>query len=117
MGGGEERAGGRRPFVAQKSSPLTEVAAAAGDDLFGSTSERGVDAAGGRRRQRCSLLQMGWLSFSILPFFEQFIAISSYLEIDSICLLFIEFFVSILGSSKWFTGGRFLSGEYLYFPC
>ena len=44
-------------------SPLTEVvAAAAVDNLFGSTSERGVDADGGRRWRRCGLLQVGWLS-------------------------------------------------------
>ena len=53
-------------------SPLTEEAAAAVDDLFGSTSERGVDADGGRRRRlrRCGLLQMGSLSSWILPFFK-----------------------------------------------
>ena len=32
-------------------SPLTEVAVAAGDELFRPTSERGVDADGGRRRR------------------------------------------------------------------
>ena len=45
-GGGRE---GRWPtaFRALEISPLTKVAAAAGDDIFGPTSERGVDADGG----------------------------------------------------------------------
>ena len=40
-GGGEEKAGGRRPVVVSEISPLTEVAAAAGDELSGPTCERG----------------------------------------------------------------------------
>ena len=48
MGGGGRREGSAA-FRAPDISPLTEVAAAAVDDLFGPTSERGVDADGGRR--------------------------------------------------------------------
>ena len=40
--------GGGSAFRAPEISPLTEVAVAAIDDLFGPTSERGVDVDGGR---------------------------------------------------------------------
>ena len=50
MGGEEEVAAERGgEEVAAEISPLTEVAAAVGDELFGPTSERGVDEDGGRR--------------------------------------------------------------------
>ena len=107
-GGGGRRREGCRPaaFRALEISPLTEVAAATGDNLFGPTSERDVDVDGGRRR--CGLLQMGWISsFFFLPFFKQFLRFGSDLEIVSICLLFIEFFISILGSSKIVHGWSF----------
>ena len=71
--GGEERAGGRRTVVASEISPLTEVAAVAGDEPSGPTSELGN---GGRRRRGSDLLQMGWISSTILPFLASFIEIS-----------------------------------------
>ena len=40
-GVGEEKAAGRRPLVASEISPLTEVVAAAGDELSGPTCEHG----------------------------------------------------------------------------
>ena len=60
-----------------------------------------------------------WVGFR--PFFfpasNSFLRFGSDLEIVSICLLFIDFFVSILGSSKMVHGWSFLSRESLYFSC
>ena len=61
-GGGEEKAAFRAPEIL----PLTEVGAAAVDDRFGPTSERGVDVDG--RRRRCGLVPIGWLSFEFFPY-------------------------------------------------
>ena len=84
--------------MASEVSPLTEVAAAAGDEPSGRTSKRGN---GGRRRRRrgSDLLQMGWLPSTILPFLAPFIAISlrsgnrfHFLVIYRIfCFIFWEF--------------------------
>ena len=74
--------GGGGGDVASEISPLTEVAAAAaGDEPSGPTSERGND---GRRGSH--LLQMGWLSSTILPFLAPapLLRFPSYLEIVSI---------------------------------
>ena len=111
---------------------MSENAATAGDGRFGSTRERGN---GGRRTANSdgdtvtatkwagfppeffpssnrlfrfpSDLQMGWLSSFFFPSSNSFLRFGSDLEIVSICLLFIEFFVSILGSSKMVQGWSF----------
>ena len=98
----EERAAGRPTVVATEVSPLMEVAAAAGDEPSGPTSERG----NGRRwtvtaTARLDLLQMGWLPSTILPFLAPFIAIS----------LGSGNRFHFLGVQKWFMGLDFLSGE------
>ena len=59
---GEEREG-RQPLVAAvESLLLTVVAATAGDEPFGPTTDRGY---GDGDAIRCDLLQMGWLSLLI----------------------------------------------------
>ena len=52
-------------------------------------------------------LQMGWLSSFFFPSSNSFLLFGSDLEIVSICFIFIEFFVSILGSLKMVHGWSF----------
>ena len=111
MGEGEERAAGQRPLVASEISLLPEVAAAAGDELFGPTSERGNgrrwttnDDGDGDAATCCK-----WVGFppEFFPSSNRLLRFPSDLEIVSIFLLFIEFFVSIVGSSKMVHGSLF----------
>ena len=90
-GGGEEKAvgggggGGGGAFRASEISPLTEVAAAAAATL--------------------RLAGNGLAFFpSFFPSSNNFFRFPSYLEIISLALLFIEFFVYIFGSSKMVHG-------------
>ena len=107
--------GGGQQFeeVAAEISPLTEVAAAAGDELFGPTSERGVDADGGRRRRSafCSTAARfngdgdsvcGWLSSSSLQASNPFLRFpSDYPNLDigivSGLLYLLKHCLSLLG--------------------
>ena len=111
-GGGEkERATGRRALVASESSLLKVVAAAAGDEPFGPTTDCGN---GERRRRRCDLLQMGWLSLLISSGIR-----TNYCRSGN-CFHFFaiyNFFLFPLGVQKPFTGRRFLLVASLYFPC
>ena len=110
-GGGEERVGSRRPLVALEISLLTEVAAAAGDKLFGPTSERGnggrwtANGDGDDDTTTC----YKWVGFppEFFPSSNRLLRFPSNLEIVSIFLLFIEFFVSVVGSSKIVHGSSF----------
>ena len=87
------------------------------DDVVGPTSERGVDVDGRlrrgrrwrRRRLRCGLVPIGWLSFEFFPFCGySFFLFPSDLEIVSICLVFIEFLFQFWGVQKLVHGWSFL---------
>ena len=95
-GGGEDKAGGRWPFVRRRSH-----------------------RDGRRRRRRCGLVPISSLSLEFFPsVVTVFFPFPSYLEIDSICLVFIEFFLSI-GSLKmalvhgWFILGKMILCNFL----
>ena len=109
--------------MATEISPLTEVAAAVGDELFGPTSERGVNADDGRRRRRrsayCSTAARsngdsdsdsvcGWLSSSSLQASNHFLRFpSDYPNLDMEIVfgfaLFSETLFVVVGISKWFS--------------
>ena len=114
-GGGVERVGGRRPVVVSESSLLTVVAAAAGDEPFGPTTDCGKDEQRWRRRRRrCDLLQMCWLSLLISSGIQ-----TNYCRSGNRFHFFsiYKIFLFPLGVQKPFTGRRFLSIASLYFPC
>ena len=97
-----------------------------GDELFGPTSERGVEADGRRRRRRRRRYAVcfttarsdgdddgdnvcGWLSSSSLQASNPFLRFpSNYpnldMEIVSGFALFIETLFVVVGISKWLTG-------------
>ena len=87
------------------------TAAAADDELFGSTSERG----NGRRWTANGdgdddvVTCCKWVGFppEFFPSSNRLLRFPSDLEIVSIFLLFIEFFVSVVGSSKMVHGSSF----------
>ena len=89
------------------TSLLMEVAAAADDELFGPTSERGNDeqwTANGDAATCCK-----WVDFppEFFPSSNRLLRFPSDLEIVSIFLLFIEFYVLVVGSSKMVHGSSF----------
>ena len=63
-------------------------------------------------RRRCGLVTIGWLSFEFFPYVVTvFFPFPSDLEIDSICLVFIEFFLSIGSSKMALVHGWFILGQ------
>ena len=99
-GGKKERVDGPLVAVAE-SSLLTVVAAAAGDEPFGPTTDRGYD-----ERRRCTLrLAANGLAVA-LDFFRYSNKLLQICKIVSMLWLFIEFFVSV-GSSKTLHGLSF----------
>ena len=90
LGGGGGGAG-CRPLVASEISPLTEVASAAGDELFGPTSERGNGGPWIANGDDDAATCCKWVGFpaQLLPFFEPLCRFPSDLEIvfHFVCLL------------------------------
>ena len=76
---------------------------------------------GGRQRRRCDDDNRCWLSSLFLPFFKSLLAISFrsskllYGNRLGFFFLFIENFVSVGGSSKWFSFGESLFHGCAYF--
>ena len=103
-GGGEEIAdwGRDRLGGGGKRRPAAGGLSCAGD-LIGD---------GRRRRRRCGLVPIGSLSLEFFPsVVTVFFPFPSDLEIDSICLVFIEFFLSIGSSKMALVHGWFILGK------
>ena len=72
----------------------------------------------GGRRTATATTEVGFPP-DFFPSSNRFLRFPSYLqncciEIVFVFFLFIEIFVSVVGSSKWFTGVHILSGESLF---
>ena len=107
-GGGGGGGGGRRPLFASEISPLTEVAAAAGDELSGPTSERGNDGRWTANGDGDAATCCKWVGFppEFFPYWLRLLRFPSDLEIVSIFLVIYRIFCFIFwefknGSRVW----------------
>ena len=90
------------------------VTAAVGDELFGPTSDRG-NSERRQRRQRCDMLQMGWLSLLISSGIR-----TNYYRSGNRFHFVAIYRIFCFRCWEFKNGSRvvvFLSGESLYFPC
>ena len=128
-GGGGRKTGPPAARWDQRSHMMSEIAATAGDGGFGPTSERGNDglwtanrdgdsatATLRRQRPRLAFLLISSLLRIVSCDFPQIYKIAVWKSFPFF-LLFIEIFVSVVGSSKWFTGVHILSGNLCFGEC
>ena len=88
---------------------MSEIAAATGDGGFGPTNEGGNGGRWTANGDDDAATTTKWVGFphDFFPSSNRLLRFPPYLEIVSVFLLFIEIFVSVVGSSKIVHGSSF----------